>query len=265
MNKGLIGIFDSGVGGLTVADKVEKVLPSASFVYFGDTKYVPYGARPAEEVVALITKICRHLVDTQVEVIVMACNTSSALALGPVRSWCPVPVIGIIEAAAKAAVGISKNGNIGVIANKLTASSGAYERAAAAAFASIGGIEPHVYPMGCPKLVPLVEAGNVSGPEAYAALNEYLTPLQEKNIDTLILGCTHYPFLRPAIEKILGPSVTVVDPADYVAAELEEMGWGNDGTIGEKRYQASGDGQDFSRVASELLGKVIPVAEHIEL
>ena len=203
MNKGLIGIFDSGVGGLTVADKVEKIIPSASFVYFGDTKYVPYGARPAEEVVALITKICRHLVDLDVKVIVMACNTSSALTLGPVRTWCPVPVIGIIEAAAKAAVGITKNGNIGVIANK--------------------------------------------------------------HIDTLILGCTHYPFLRPAIEKILGPSVTVVDPADYVAAELEEMGWGNDGTIGAKRYQASGDGQEFSRVASELLGKHIPAAEHIEL
>ncbi|MBQ7567174.1 glutamate racemase, partial [bacterium] len=186
-----IAIFDSGVGGLTVAEQVQTSLPGADTIYFGDTKYVPYGSRPSAEVVALIERICRYLVGEGAGVLVMACNTSSALAYEQVCGWSPVPVVGIIEAAAKAAVRLSPKGRIGVISNALTAASGAYERAVRRYSA-----EARVYPMGCPKLVPLAEQGIISGAEAEEALREYIEPLLAQDIDTLVFGCTHYPFFR---------------------------------------------------------------------
>lgn len=268
MQKGLIGVFDSGVGGLTVAKQIEQRLPGAPFVFFGDTKYVPYGARPAEQVVQLIAAICHHLVSMQVEVIVMACNTSSALAYEPVCSWCPVPVLGIINEAAKAAVHQTRHGKIGVIANKLTASSGAYERAVAKVIADeqrlLDSVE--VFPMGCPKLVPLVESGRVNTPEAREALLEYLVPLQQQNIDTLVLGCTHYPFLAATIRDILGPDVALIDPAIYVADTLRQMGWeAQVGQASPQRYQVSGQPDSFARTAQILLNKPVSNVEQIDL
>ncbi len=260
MRPGLIGIFDSGVGGLTVADRVRTDLPGAPFLYFGDTAHVPYGSRSAEEVRHLVTAISRHLVDSGARALVMACNTSSALALDSVRSWCPVPVVGIIEAAARAAVAASRNGSVGVIANLLTAGSGAYERAAAQALKEKGlpSDSVQVHPMGCPKLVPLVEAGEVRSLAARSALLEYLQPLQARGIDTLVLGCTHYPFLAPLIAEILGPGVTIIDPAVYVVAELRALGWQpNPGASDDLSYQVSGDPVDFERTASALLGHPI--------
>lgn len=264
MQQRLIGIFDSGVGGLTVARQVEHLLPQESFLYFGDTKYVPYGSRTASDVVALISAICRHLVEQKAEVLVMACNTSSALALDPVRAWCPVPIVAIIEAAARAAVRVSRNGRIGVIANMLTAHSGAYERAVKR-FSD--GESFSVFPVGCPKLVPLIEAGQVGGAQSHQALLEYLTPLREQSIDTLVLGCTHYPFLLPQIREILGPKVEIVDPAVYVVEELKALGFGaqNSAAIGERRYQVSGEAQAFAAVAAQLLGYTVAPVEHVEL
>lgn len=259
MRPGLIGLFDSGVGGLTVADRVLCDLPGAPFLYYGDTAHVPYGDRSVEEVRRLVSAIAEHLVASGAEVLVMACNTSSALALDLVRSWSPVPVIGIIEAASRAAVQATRNGVIGVIANPLTARSGAYELACARA-ASESGLPTEglrVLPVGCPRLVPLVEAGQVRSPEAREALMEYLAPLQAEGMDTLVLGCTHYPFLVPLISEILGPRVQIIDPAVYVVAELVALGWSDCPAGVAPCYQVSGDPAEFDRTASALLGRPI--------
>ncbi len=249
MPRGKIGIFDSGVGGLTVADQIQQDLPGLSFLYFGDTKYVPYGTRSAAEVIKLIERICRFLVGEGAEALVMACNTSSALAYEHVSRWSPVPVVGIIEAAAKAASRLSAGGRIGVISNVLTASSRAYERAV-----HRYRPEAEVHLMGCPKLVPLAERGAVSGPEAEAALHEYVDPLLAHHIDTLVLGCTHYPFFRATLQAMLGPQVLLVDPAAYVAGELTELGLIPVRGSSEREYAVSGDPQSFAQVARELLG-----------
>jgi glutamate racemase len=268
MRSGLIGLFDSGVGGLTVADRVRQDLPGAPFLYFGDTAHVPYGNRSAEEVRHLVSAIARHLVASGAQVLVMACNTSSALALDLVRAWSPVPVIGIIEAASRAAVQATRNGVIGVIANPLTAGSGAYEKACAQAASEAGGQVGgvRVLPVGCPRLVPLVEAGEVHSPSARAALVEYLGPLQAEGIDTLVLGCTHYPFLVPLITEILGPGVRIIDPAIYVVAELVALGW-SPSQPGEALplYQVSGDPLDFDRTASRLLGRPVTGTSRVDL
>lgn len=259
MSLGKIAIFDSGVGGLTVAEQVQKALPGADTIYFGDTKYVPYGSRPPAEVVRLIERICRYLVGEGAAVLVMACNTSSALAYEQVCSWSPVPVIGIIEAAAKAAVRLSASGKIGVISNALTAASGAYERAVQ----RYSG-EAEVYPQGCPKLVPLAEQGMVGGPQAEAALREYIEPLLAHGIDTLVFGCTHYPFFRAAIEKMYGRRLTLIDPAEFVAEELRRLGWEAAASgQGTRRCCVSGDPLQFAEVARELLGHSIGQVERV--
>lgn len=268
MQRGLIGIFDSGVGGLTVAARVQEDLPGASYIYFGDTAHVPYGNRSADDVIGLVSGIARHLVDSGAEVLVMACNTSSALALDAIRNWSPVPVIGIIEAAASAAVFASRNGQIGVIANPLTASSGAYERAAGKALAAQGyaPTSARLHPVGCPKLVPLVEAGEVTTPKARAALLEYLDPLMAEGIDTLVLGCTHYPFLTPLIAEILGPGVEIIDPAIYVVEELKRLGWlPGDARGGRLLYQVSGDPHEFEKTATMLMGRRLANASRVIL
>jgi glutamate racemase len=250
MSRARIGVFDSGVGGLTVAARLLEDLPGVSYVYYGDTAHVPYGGRRPEEIVALVTPIAEHLLDCGAEALVMACNTSSALALEEVRSWCPVPVVGIIEPAARAAQEVTRSGRVGLIANPLTARSGAYERA-------LAGSSVRLYAVGCPRLVPLVEAGDVSGPAARQALLEYLEPLQEAGIDTLILGCTHYPFLTPLIREILGPGVAIVDPAGYVVDELGRLGFAPGPGPAEHRYHVSGSPAEFERVGSRLLGRLL--------
>ncbi|MGM9991790.1 MAG: glutamate racemase [Candidatus Bruticola sp.] len=273
----LIGIFDSGVGGLTVAEQIDKGLPNVPFIFFGDTKHVPYGNRSAAEVVSLIDSVCHHLIDSGAQALVMACNTSSALAFDHVASWSPAPVIGIIEEAAKAAVQTTRNGAIGVMANALTAASGAYEKACAQAWASLTdhkfsvASEVRVFPIGCPKLVPLIERGEINGTEARQSVREYLEPLLCSGIDTLILGCTHYPFVRPLIEELGGADLKIIDPAFFVVKRLRELGFGSavDGPVPAKKaarlYQASGSAADFAEVGSRLLGHIISPVEKVEL
>lgn len=273
MQRRLIGVFDSGVGGLSVARHIDRDLPDTSFIYFGDTYYVPYGEREPQEVVHLIDMICRYLLDCKAEALVMACNTSSALAYEHVRQWSPVPVIGIIEEAAQAALQASRNGRIGVLANMLTASSGAYERACAkhkGELAKFADVKVEVFPVGCPKLVPLIEKGLVSGKEAEEALREYWRPLQNNGVDTVIFGCTHYPFLRPLLERIVGPDISIIDPAYYVVEHLKRLGFVNQAEPAgaekaERIYQVSGDAQEFARVAKQLLGYEIGPVAHISL
>ncbi|MGM9998040.1 MAG: glutamate racemase [Candidatus Bruticola sp.] len=273
----LIGVFDSGVGGLTVAEQIDKELPDVPFIFFGDTKYVPYGNRSAAEVVKLIDSVCHHLIDSGAQALVMACNTSSALAFDHVAGWSPAPVIGIIEEAAKAAVQTTRCGVIGVMANALTAASGAYEKACAQAWASlserksVSAAELRVFPVGCPKLVPLIERGEINGQEARQAVREYLEPLLNLGIDTLILGCTHYPFVRHLIEELGGPDLQIIDPAFYVVKRLRELGFGSPsgspvaGNKAARLYQSSGSAADFAKVGSRLLGHTISPVERVEL
>lgn len=252
----MIGVFDSGLGGLTVAGRMLTDVPEQSILYFGDTAHCPYGNRTPEDVCALIDNIVNYLVEQGVEAIVMACNTSSALAYSRVVAWCPVPVIGIIEPAAQAAGKLTRNGKIGLIANPLTARSGAYERALARE-------EPRIYPVGCPRLVPLVEAGKVDTPEAREALEEYLSPLREVGVDTLILGCTHYPFFRPLILELL-PGVTIVDPAEYALEELRKLGLPGSPSPSH-RFEVSGNPAEFEKTGTRLLGHRLSGVRQVEL
>lgn len=269
----LIGIFDSGVGGLSVAEQIDRELPGVPFVFFGDTQHVPYGNRSVSEVVSLIDIICHHLIDCGVKVLVMACNTSSALAFEHVAAWSPAPIIGIIDEAAKAAVRTTRNGRIGLMANPLTAASGAYEKACARVCEDtslkdkIGVSTVSVTPVGCPKLVPLIEKGKVSGSEAREAVREYLSPLQKADVDTLILGCTHYPFVRPLIEELAGSGLKIIDPARYVVKRLRELGFDchPSAVKASRLYQSSGSAVDFAKVGSQLLGHVISPVERVEL
>lgn len=263
MSSGRIGVFDSGVGGLTIANRLMQEAPHLSIHYYGDTAHVPYGDRPASEVVHLVETIVEHLVDSGASAVVMACNTSNALALDRVRSWCPVPVVGIIDPAAHAAVLKTRNGRIGLIANPLTAQSGAYERSCRGSVEAPNfGVQ--VFPVGCPRLVPLIEAGEVGTREARETLWEYLGPLQMEQVDTLILGCTHYPFLRPLIQDLLGPDVEIIDPAGYVLQELSRLGVATTPAI-PHLFEVSGDPDEFARVGSRLLSRTLTGVRHAHL
>lgn len=253
----MIGVFDSGLGGLTVAGRMLAELPESQILYFGDTAHCPYGNRTAEDVCALIDNIVAYLVQEGVEAIVMACNTSSALAYSRVVEWCPVPVIGIIEPAALAAGRLTRNGKIGLIANPLTARSGAYERAL------VSQPDAVVYPVGCPRLVPLVEAGKVDTPEAREALEEYLAPLREVGVDTLILGCTHYPFFRPLILELM-PGVTIVDPAEFALEELRKLGLSGSHNP-THRFEVSGNPGEFEKTGTRLLGHRLSGVKQVAL
>jgi glutamate racemase len=263
MSSGRIGVFDSGVGGLSVAGRLMQDAPDLAIHYYGDTAHVPYGDRPASEVTHLVETIVEHLVNAGAAAVVMACNTSNALALDRVRSWCPVPVVGIIDPAAAAAVMRTRNGRIGLIANPITAKSGAYEKACRTANGRLNfGV--NVYPMGCPKLVPLIESGQVHTREARETLWEYLAPLQMENIDTLILGCTHYPWMRPLIQELLGPEVEIIDPAAYVLQELHRLGVTSTGAS-THLVEVSGDPDEFARVGSRLLNRSLGQVQHQHL
>ena len=263
---GRIGVFDSGVGGLTVAGRLMNEAPHLALHYYGDTAHVPYGNRSTEEVTCLVENIVDYLVRSGVSAVVMACNTSNALALDRVKQWCPVPLIGIIEPAARAAVQATRNGRIGLIANPITAQSGAYERAVAAPTGSLHTPERPVtlYSVGCPKLVPIIESGRVTSTEAVEALQEYLGPLQQHSVDTLILGCTHYPFLIPLIREMMGPDVEIIDPGCYVIHELCKYGITRTHTQGHI-FEVSGCPADFEVIGSRLLERRLPAVRQVTL
>ena len=215
-----IGVFDSGLGGLTVARAVAEALPGEDLVYLGDTARVPYGTRSAETVIRYARSCARRLIEhDEVKVLVVACNTVSAVAIDMLRVELDIPVIGVIGPGARAGVAASRTGRIGVIATAGTVASGAYPRAIAAA-SSRG----EVFAQPAPLLVPLVEEGWTEGEVPVLAVQRYLAPLVEAHIDALILGCTHYPLLGDVIRKELaalaGAEIPVVDSAHATATEL---------------------------------------------
>jgi len=212
-----IGVFDSGIGGLTVLKELTALLPGEDFIYLGDTARLPYGTKSNEVIVRYSRENTEFLLAKGIKLLVVACNTSSAVALGEIASHTMVPVIGVIEPGARAAVKASRTGKIGVIGTEATIASGAYTRA-------IQNLRPRaeIYTRACPLLVPLVEEGWTDNEIAERTVAYYLESLKASGIDTLLLGCTHYPLLRGVFERVLDARVRIVDSAVATAAEVRE-------------------------------------------
>ena len=215
-NNAPIGVFDSGVGGLTVAKEIMRALPNESIVYYGDTARVPYGTKSQETVTNYSRQIAKFLMTHKVKAMVVACNTISALALETIKKEFDVPFIGVVKPGAKTAAAATRNKRIGVIATEGTISSGVYE-----AFLKSTNPEVEVFGKACPLFVPLAEEGWLRDPVTKLVAERYLAELKEKDIDTLVLGCTHYPLLRGIIGEVMGDGVTLVNPAYETARELK--------------------------------------------
>ncbi len=256
-----IGVFDSGIGGLTVLRELYRQLPNESILYFGDTARLPYGTRTTEEILQFVDEIIGWLVKSEVKMVLMACNTSSALALEKVRSKFDIPILGLIVPGASAAVEQGKR--IGVIATPATAASNAYRHAILEADASV-----QVWQVGCPYFVPLIEQNQLHDPYTYQIAEEYLTPLIQQQIDTLVYGCTHYPYLEPILRSLLPKSVNFVDPAvslvKVAARELEIMDLQNCNAPKPTKFVVSASPQKFADLSLQLLGYK-PVIQTISL
>ena len=213
-----VGVFDSGVGGLTVAREIMRQLPNERIVYFGDTARVPYGNKSRETIIKFSRQIVRFLKTQQVKAIVVACNSASAYALEVLEQEADIPIIGVIRSGARAAIGATKNGKIGVIATEATIGSGIYNR-----YIKENDANAAVLGKACPLFVPLVEEGLWEDPVTDEIAKRYLTELIDIGIDTLILGCTHYPLIRSTVGRIMGEEVTLVNPAYETARELKQM------------------------------------------
>jgi len=260
-----IGIFDSGVGGLTVARAVIDQLPHEQVLYVGDTAHTPYGPRPIAEVRALALDVMDHLVDSGVKALVIACNSASAAVLRDARERYTggrgLPVVEVILPAARRAVAASRTGRIGVIGTRATIESRAYDDA----FAAAPGVE--LTSQACPRFVELVEAGVTSGPEALAVAHEYLDPVRAAGVDTLVLGCTHYPLLTGVISYVMGDQVTLVSSAEETAKDvfrtLVAHDLERDPAAGapEHRFVATGDAEQFAALARRFLGPEVGSVE----
>ena len=248
---GKIGVFDSGVGGLTVLREIMAHLPAESLLYFGDTARVPYGDRAKTELVQFVREIITWMQGQGVKMVVMACNTSSALALETVRAEFDLPILGIILPGARAAAKAGKR--IGVISTAATAKSNAYKQAILEALPTA-----KVWQVGCPDFVPLIEKSRIDDPYTRAVATDYLKPLMAANIDTLVYGCTHYPHLAPLMDQILPPSITVINPANSLvsamAKELDILGLRNSGSKLEIDFYVSGDPEQFAEVSGQWIG-----------
>lgn len=213
-----IGIFDSGVGGLTVMHKIMEILPQESLIYFGDTARLPYGNKSAETIIRYSLEIAEFLAQREIKLLVIACNTASAFALGTLRDRFPFPVVGVIHAGAAAAVAATRNQHIAVLGTKGTIHSGVYQEAITEMLPSA-----RVLGIACPLFVPLVEEQWLSHEAARLIVREYLLPIKKSPVDTVLLGCTHYPLLRELIEEELGEGVTIVDSATTCAREVAAL------------------------------------------
>ena len=213
-----IGVFDSGVGGLTVAREIMRQIPNESICYFGDTARVPYGSKSKETVTRFSRQIVRFLKTHQVKTIVVACNTASAYALDELEKETDIPIIGVVKPGAKVAAEVTKNGKIGVIATEATIGRQIYTQ-----YIREINSSATIYGKACPLFVPLVEEGLWQDPVTDEIARRYLTELIDSGIDTLIMGCTHYPLIRSTIGRIIGTDVTLVNPAYETALELKNM------------------------------------------
>lgn len=256
-----IGVFDSGLGGLTVAGEVLRRLPNERIVYFADSAHVPYGERPPVEIQEFAVGIIRFLLGHGAKTIVMACNMSSAVALDLAKATFPgVPILGMIDPGSRAAVA-EMDGPIGVLATSGTVKSGAYER-------TIRRLCPdaEVYQQACPAFVPIVESGRVDTEEAEVAVRSCVEPLLLGGVKSIVLGCTHYPFLRQVIERV-APNVRIIDPAEETVRELQNILEDKDALAGQNPsddhlFCASGDTDGFAKLGSRFLGREISHVKH---
>lgn len=249
-----IGIFDSGVGGLTVARAVLDLLPQEPIVYLGDGARFPYGPRPLEEIRRFAVEIAEDLVRRDVKMIVVACNSVEVAAISEVTDAAGVPVIGVIDPGTRAAVRATRNGRIGMIGTEATVRSGAYERAVAAT-----GARVELFTRACPAFVDHVERGDTSSEELLALARGYLEPLREAGVDTLILGCTHYPLLSGLISYVMGDGVVLVSSAEETAKDvyatlLREGLRRDDPEPPTHEWLTTGDPEAFRRLVRRFLG-----------
>ncbi len=262
-NSAPIGVFDSGIGGLTVAAAIRATLPSESLIYFGDTARVPYGPKSPDTVRRYARQIAEWLVEQGVKAVVVACNTATAHALNELTSSISVPVIGVINPGARAAASTSRNSQIAVIGTAGTIGSGAYERAIHSF-----KIDASVHSVSCPLFVPLVEEGWVDHPATRLIAAEYLRDLGSANVDTLVLGCTHYPLLSAVIAETMGSAVKLIDSAKETAIELKNVleaasltaAASNNGNV---RFVASDDPQHFLKIGRRFLGDAMSSVEQV--
>jgi glutamate racemase len=260
-----IAVFDSGLGGLSVVRHLRQLLPHENIAYFGDTARVPYGSKSRRTVVTFALEDARFLLQFEPKLIVVACNTASALAMNELREELPVPVIGVVEPGAHAAVRLARGAPIAVTGTEATIGSGSYP----AAIQAVAPGQP-VVPRACPMFVPLVEEGrDCADPLVQLAVEEYLGPLRERGVRVLILGCTHYPLLREAITACLGPGIEIVDSGRETSLVVEQYLRQTDSLcpepeLGILQCFVSDNAERFRRVGSRFLNEVIESVEFVE-
>jgi glutamate racemase len=260
-----VGVFDSGVGGLTVLHECLVTLPNEDFVYLGDHARLPYGPRPLDEVRAFSREIGTFLERQDVKLIVVACNTATSAALPQLQEELAVPVIGVITPEAHAAVQATRNRRIGLLATQGTVDSGRYASLVRALDAGVS-----FHPVACPRLVPLIEGDDPYGEETEDAVREYAAPLKEVGVDTVVLGCTHYPLIRPILQRVFGRDVTLVFSAEETAREVSETlarkGVENAREReGRYRFLTTGDPPAFREMGRRFLQLPIGEVEHVTL
>ncbi|MFQ5866832.1 MAG: glutamate racemase [bacterium] len=260
-----IGVFDSGVGGLTVVSELFRILPQEDIIYFGDTAHLPYGSKSKQAVTRFSLDIANFLKAQKVKIIVVACNTASSFALSSLREKIDLPVIGVIEPGAQAAISTTRNLKIGIIGTEGTIKSRAFEEAVKRMDRNV-----KVFSQACPLFVPLVEEGWLDEPETSQIAKKYLSSLKNKGIDTLILGCTHYPLLKVLLSRIMGQEVSLIDTAEAMAKAVESR-------LGEKnllrkgnrkaiyKFFVSDDPEKFLQLGRKFLGKSMDKAERVDL
>jgi len=262
MNNSPIGVFDSGIGGLTVLKEIIEVLPDERTVYLGDTARVPYGTKSRETVIKYALENSVFLRDQGVKLIVAACNTASAYAIGALRAAFDIPVIGVIEPGARAALEVNTVGKIGVIGTEGTMGAHAYSEV-------IKAIKGHavVIEKACPLFVPLVEEGFITEPATALIASKYLEDLKNEDIDTLVLGCTHYPLLKGAISDVMGDGVRLIDSAESTAKEVKRvlvkkgLEAGENKIRGDHRFFVTDSPSRFVRVGRIFFGEHLPLPE----
>jgi glutamate racemase len=257
-----IAILDSGVGGLTVAKEVMRQLPQEQIIYFGDSERSPFGPRPAEEVMRFTKQIVAYLNTFKPKMIVIACNTATAVALDEIRRMENVPVIGVIHPGVRAAIKKTKSNHVGIIGTEGTVKSQAYNHA-------LTEIAPHIQvdSLACPRFVPIVEQGIAHDEHVLEVVKQSLAPIQTDGLDCLILGCTHYPFLTDTIAKVMGPQVELINSAEETAREVSAILY-HRGELAKSnpspnhKFICSGDPVLFQQIAERWLGHEVVVERH---
>jgi glutamate racemase len=250
-----IGVFDSGIGGLTVVRALMARLPFENIIYFGDTARVPYGVKSVETIALYARQITEFLVQKGVKLLIVACNTMAAVAHAAIEEISSVPVLDVIDAGARSAVALTRTKRVGIIGTPATVNSNAYDRA-------IRKLDPkiHIFSQTCPLFVPLVEEGWLDHQVTRLTAEEYLRPVMERTVDTLVLGCTHYPLLKTLLQEIVGDRIQLVDSAEAMAAQtaamLEHHGLGNpEGSHPQYRYYVTDVPYRFQSIGEVFLGK----------